>query len=248
MSSQPLPTKSILKKRPRDAEVDAEAQEPEGKKQRLTTTTSPSVVVFGKERARTFTLEATPTSLMALRTSSNVADVKPETEPYEPFAAQILDRLLHALEQDKDAPDAHQTTGKRLLCEYEDKHAAIVEGERMATATFTASIKQALDTQLDDLIERMAARLEHLAAAPTQPQFVLRDKWAHRANAFEWNTPNDDEAYSEDCLTRISDVVVQRFLIKRFRKGVNGLDATQDTLQRLIRIRNKLLPCIFSSC
>lgn len=192
--------------------------------------------VFSEERGRYFELDSAPTDLKSdARSLSDVATVKPPTEVWDNMAAQAICVLsTHVYRRGhKSAADCLDAYVQKFV----DRCFSLIDGP-ISIVWVEAALHASMATQLHELIARMEARLDHLADMP--PQFSVNNMRKERANAGVW-TSEQDEAFSEACLTRRPDAVTQRFLQKRPIFKTKGIDATLRQVESLRVCRDQVL-------
>ena len=147
-----------------------------------------------------------------------------ESDPLECIAAFVLDCLI-----------ANQEKGKAL-----DLMGILFDRLNRYNRTFEEKrtiqeLKTYVREQTQDLIERCE---ERVTLIPKIRQFGSLDELTKFKTYWTW----DEEAVlAEKLLTRIPDVLTQRFLTKRVYEKVAGLDATDEMLRIL---RDVIMPAL----
>ena len=163
--------------------------------------------------------------LESITTSSKIISTEPvkEEDPLGPFAARAMDRMICNRE-------FVAKTGRPLTFNVE----LILNNELEKYNTFTneakttEEIKAVALEQAQDLMERCEQRL---AVLPSTTQINPRTEMK---GATEKWTEQEEANYHEKLLTRVPDVLTQRYLSKRVLSKVPGLDANA-TILRILR-------------
>ena len=141
-----------------------------------------------------------------------------ETDPLEPIAAYVLDCLIESQEKKICPVDLDGVLFDRLV-----RFNRLFQEKRTIE-----ELKAYVCEQAKDLIERCE---ERLAQIPKTRQFSPKNEM-DKFKVF-W-TCDEEAALAERLLSRIPDVLTQRFMIHRAHTKVPGLDVS-DKLLRILR-------------
>ena len=146
-----------------------------------------------------------------------------EDDPLGPFAARAMDRLIYNQEFVVKTGDPLPFNVELILNGELEKYNTLNN-----EAKTTDEIKAVALEQAQDLLERCELRL---AALPSTTQINPRTEM--KGATKKW-TEEEEAKYHEKLLTRVPDVLTQRFLEKRVFSKVPGLDANA-TILRILR-------------